>query len=84
MEIAYVVLTTVRPRDTRPQDTRTLQVHIFELAPKKFEWQPIIDDLVDLCKKKNTVGPRLVQILGPGKNRTSEIRTSEYYIANFH
>ena len=30
-----------------------------------------------------TGGPRLVGILGPGKNRTSEIRTSEYYIANF-
>ena len=32
----------------------------------------------------NTGGPRIVRILGPGKNRTSEIRTSEYYIANFH
>ena len=31
-----------------------------------------------------TGGPRLVRILGPGKNRTSEIRTSGYYIANFH
>ena len=27
-----------------------------------------------------TGGPRLVRILGPGKNRTSEIRTSGYYI----
>ena len=33
--------------------------------------------------KAHTGDPRLVQILGPGKNRTSEIRTSEYYIANF-
>ena len=31
-----------------------------------------------------TGGPRLVQILGPGKNRASEICTSGYYIANFH
>ena len=31
-----------------------------------------------------TGGPRLVRILGPGKNRTSEIRTSRYYIVNFH
>ena len=31
-----------------------------------------------------TGGPRLVRILGPGKNRTSEIRTSGYYIAYFH
>ena len=31
-----------------------------------------------------TGGPRLVRILGHGKNRTSEIRTSGYYIANFH
>ena len=31
----------------------------------------------------NTGGPRLVRILGPGQNRTSEIRTSGYYIANF-
>ena len=30
-------LIAVRPRDTRPQDARTLQVHIFELGPKKFE-----------------------------------------------
>ena len=28
---------TVRPWDTRPQDARTLQVHVFELGPKKFE-----------------------------------------------
>ena len=28
---------TVRPRDTRPQAARTLQVHVFELGPKKFE-----------------------------------------------
>ena len=28
---------TVRPRDTRPQAVRTLQVHVFELGPKKFE-----------------------------------------------
>ena len=33
---------------------------------------------------KITGGLRLVRILGPGKNRTSEIRTSGYYIANFH
>ena len=25
---------TVRPRDTRPQAARTLQVHVFELGPK--------------------------------------------------
>ena len=31
-----------------------------------------------------TGGPRIVRILGPGKNRTSEIRTSRYYIVNFH
>ena len=36
----------------------------------------------DLLSSKG--GPRLVRILGPGKNRTSEIRTSGYYIANFH
>ena len=29
--------TTVRPRDTRPQAARTLQVHVFELGPKIFE-----------------------------------------------
>ena len=28
---------TVRPRDTRPQGARTLQVHVFELGPKKFD-----------------------------------------------
>ena len=28
---------TVRPRDTRPRAARTLQVHVFELGPKKFE-----------------------------------------------
>ena len=28
---------TVRPRDTRPQAARTLQVHVFELGPKIFE-----------------------------------------------
>ena len=28
---------TVRPRDTRPQAARTLQVHEFELGPKKLE-----------------------------------------------
>ena len=33
---------------------------------------------------RNTGGPRLVRILGPGKNRTSEIRTSRYYVVNFH
>ena len=27
---------TVRPRDTRPWAARTLQVHVFELGPKKF------------------------------------------------
>ena len=27
----------VRPRDTQPQDARTLQEHVFELGPKKFE-----------------------------------------------
>ena len=32
----------------------------------------------------HTGGPRIVRILGPGKNRTSEIRTSRYYIVNFH
>ena len=26
---------TVRPRNTRPQAARTLQVHVFELGPKK-------------------------------------------------
>ena len=37
---------TVRPRDTRPQAARTLQVHVFELGSKKFEmnefmkWKP--------------------------------------------
>ena len=30
-------LSTVRPRDTRPQAARTLQVHVFELGPKIFE-----------------------------------------------
>ena len=30
-------LVTVRPRDTRPRGARTLQVHVFELGPKKFE-----------------------------------------------
>ena len=28
---------TVRPQDTRPRASRTSQVHIFELGPKKFE-----------------------------------------------
>ena len=28
---------TVRPRDTRPQAVRTLQVHVFELGPNEFE-----------------------------------------------
>ena len=28
---------TVRPRDTRSQAAQTLQVHVFELGPKKFE-----------------------------------------------
>ena len=30
-------LATVRPRDTRPQDARTLTMHVFELVPKSFE-----------------------------------------------
>ena len=30
-------ITKVRPRDTRPQAAWTLQVHVFELGPKKFE-----------------------------------------------
>ena len=32
-----IAVHTVRPRDTRPQAARTLQVHIFELGPKIFE-----------------------------------------------
>ena len=28
---------TVRPRDTRPQDARTLTMHVFEKGPKTFE-----------------------------------------------
>ena len=31
------VNSTVRPQDTGPQAARTLQVHVFELGPKKFE-----------------------------------------------
>ena len=30
-------LSTVRPRDTRPQAARTSQVHVFELGPIIFE-----------------------------------------------
>ena len=30
-------VSTVRPRDIRPQSARTSQVHVFELVPKKFE-----------------------------------------------
>ena len=29
--------TTGSPRDTRPQAAQTLQVHVFELGPKKSE-----------------------------------------------
>ena len=41
----------------------------------------LIQNLVE-CKCLSTGGPRLVRIFGPGKNCTSEIRTSGYYIAN--
>ena len=34
-------LTTVRSWGTRPQAARTLQVHVFELGPKKFELNDI-------------------------------------------
>ena len=34
--------TTVRPRNTRPQAARTLQVHVFELGPKIFELNEFI------------------------------------------
>ena len=30
-------LSTVRPRDTRPQDAQTLTMHVFEKGPKTFE-----------------------------------------------
>ena len=30
-------LCAVGPRDTRPQAARTLQVHLFELGPKRFQ-----------------------------------------------
>ena len=33
----FIDFITVRPRDTRPQAARTLQVHVFELGPKIFE-----------------------------------------------
>ena len=33
----YIIVATVRPRDTWPQAARTLQVHVFELGPKIFE-----------------------------------------------
>ena len=39
-------MNTVMPQDARPQAAQTLQVHIFELGPKKFEmnefmkWKP--------------------------------------------
>ena len=33
----FPAISTVRPRDTRPQAARTLQVHVFELGPKIFE-----------------------------------------------
>ena len=36
-DIINSLLITVRPRDTRPQAARTLQVHVFELDPKKSE-----------------------------------------------
>ena len=35
--VSFSYVSTVRPRDTRPQGARTLQVHVFELGPKKFE-----------------------------------------------
>ena len=31
------ILCTVRPRDTQPQDARTLQMHVFVMGPKIFE-----------------------------------------------
>ena len=33
---------TVKPRDTRPQAARTLQVHVFELGPKIFEMKEFL------------------------------------------
>ena len=36
-ETTISIENTVRPRDTRPQAARTLQVHVFELGPKIFE-----------------------------------------------
>ena len=32
VSLSYIV--TVRPRDTRPQAARTLQVYVFELGPR--------------------------------------------------
>ena len=38
VQYQYLLSTnTVGPRDTRPQAARTLQMHVFELGPKKFE-----------------------------------------------
>ena len=37
-----MIYSGVGPRDTRPQAARTLQVHVFELGPKKFEMNEFI------------------------------------------
>ena len=37
LQVQNIKSITVRPRDTRPQAARTLQVHVFELGPKIFE-----------------------------------------------
>ena len=36
-KFTYHIRPTLRPRDTRPQAAQTLQVHVFEWGPKKFE-----------------------------------------------
>ena len=41
--LAVLKVDTVRPWDTRPQAARTLQVHVFELGPKKFEMNEFME-----------------------------------------
>ena len=67
---------------------RTVELVCYK-SPEKGDWEFTYLQVVPALGGARQVitstgGPRLVRILGPGKNHTSEIRTSRYYIVNFH
>ena len=67
-----------------PSGREHYSVHSWKAGPDCGKFYYIIIVFSRFLKGTITGGPRLVRILGPGKNRTSEIRTSRYYIVNFH